>query len=355
MGTARHGTEEVMRQPRSTDAHRGHRRTRGRRWPYVLACVVLLVGSGWLAGVVGTAERARPIHIGALTLSWGPSPTVVGLREGLMALGYREDQHFVLGVRFTQGDPATLPAAAQELAHAGVDLLFADSHHAAKAAPLATTQIPIVFAAVADPLGMGLIQSFARPGGILTGVTTLGLELAPKRLELFRELVPGLVRVLFCYAATDALAAAEAQDYREAARRLRMTLVEKPVRTPEEAQAALAQARRGEVDGILKPRHVFWNIPGFMLETAVQQAIPTLFDDVFYVERGGLVSYGPNAAEAGRQAARLVNKVLNGVAPRELPVEVNQKIELAINLKAAEALGLTIPPALLFQADRVIR
>jgi ABC-type uncharacterized transport system substrate-binding protein len=128
-----------------------------------------------------------------------------------VALGYREDVQFVMGVRFTQGDLAALPAAARELVQAGVDVLIADSDNAAKAAQMATTRIPIVFMYVADPMGLGLIGSFARPGGNITGVTNLELELGPKRLEVFQEIVPGLKRVLFPYAAHHTSAAAAAQ------------------------------------------------------------------------------------------------------------------------------------------------
>ena len=220
---------------------------------------------------------------------------------------------------------------------------------------MATTRIPIVFSAVGDPVGLGLIQSFARPGGNITGVTDLQLELSPKRLEVFHEIVPGLKRVLFPYDAADAYAVAEARVYREAARRLGIELVEKPVRTAEEAQATLAQISKDEVDGILMPASLSLNIPGFVLEATSQRAIPTMFNIAFWVERGALASYGPDLHETGRQAARLVDKILKGANPAEIPVEVNPKIEFVINLKVAKALGLTIAPEVLYRADRIIR
>ncbi len=324
-------------------------------WQRYVMLLVLFVSRGMLIGFADAGEHARPVRIGALTSSWGPSPQVVGLRDGLVELGYREYEHFILGVRFTAGDLAALPAAARELVQYGVDLLFTDSDHAAKAAQLATTRIPIVFAAVGDPVGMGLIQSFARAGANITGVTTLALELAPKRLEFFREIVPGLTRVLFPYDANDAYAVEEARVYREAAHRLGIELVEKPLQTQEEAQATLTQARKGEVDGILKPRHGSLNIPGFMLEASAQGAIPTMFDGTWYVERGGLASYGLNTTDAGRQAARLVDKILKGAAPVEIPVEVSMQFEFAINLQTANALGVPIAPEVLYRADRIVR
>jgi putative ABC transport system substrate-binding protein len=279
----------------------------------------------------------------------------VGLRDGLLELGYRENEQFVIGVRFTQGDTAALPAAARELVQYGVDIIFASEEDPAQAAQMATTHIPIVFASGSDPVGLGLIQSFARPGGNITGVTGLYLELSPKRLEVFHEIVPGLKRVLFLYDAADAGAVAGARAYREAARRLGIELVEKPVRTEEEAQATLAQISKGEVDGVLMRSAPSLNIPGFVLEATSQQAIPTMCDLSFLVERGGLASYGPDLHEMGRQAARLVDKILKGANPAEIPVEVNPKIEFAINLKVAKALGLTIAPEVLYRADRLIR
>jgi putative ABC transport system substrate-binding protein len=280
---------------------------------------------------------------------------MVGLRDGLLELGYRENEQFVLGIRFTQGDLTALPAAARELVQYGVDLIFASEESPAKAAQLATTRIPIVFSVVGDPVGLGLIQSFARPGGNITGVTDLRFELSPKRLEVFREIVPSLKRVLFLYDAADADAVARAKVYREAAHRLGIELIERPVRTEEEARATLAQISKGEVDGIVEPPQASLNIPGFILEAASQRALPTMFDAAFWVERGGLASYGPDFYASGRQAARLVDKILKGANPAEIPVEVNPKVEFAINLKVAKALGLTIAPEVLYRADRIIR
>jgi ABC-type uncharacterized transport system substrate-binding protein len=208
--------------------------------------MALLVHTVRGAGV-SVADRTRPFRIGALTVSWGPTPQIVGMRDGLLALGYREEVDFFLGVCFTQGDKHALRAAAHQLVQDGVDLLFVDTNEAALAAQQATTQIPIVFASVADPIGMGLAQSFARPGGNITGVT----------------------------------------DFPE--------------------------------------------------------------------ERGALASYAPDTFGTGKQAARLVGKILKGTKPADIPVEVNSKIEFVINLKTAKALGLTIAPVVLFQADRIIR
>jgi putative ABC transport system substrate-binding protein len=279
----------------------------------------------------------------------------VGLRDGLLELGYRENEQFVIGVRFTQGDMAALPVAARELVQYRVDIIFTTDESSAKAVQMATSQIPIIFAGVVNPLEAGLAQSYARPGGNITGVTDLQFELDSKRLEVFREVVPGLKRVLFLYAENDAYSVKTARAYRDAAHRLGIELVEQTVRTEEEAQATFAQVRKGEMDGILQPQSFSLNIGGFALEASVQQAIPAMFGGAFWVERGALASYGADYYETGRQAARLVDKILKGANPAEIPVEVNPKIEFAINLKVAKALGLTIAPEVLYRADRIIR
>ncbi len=165
---------------------------------------LLLACSPSLICDVGAAERGGPVRIGVLTEGFGPTIGAVGLRDGLKEWGYRENKDFVIGVRFTQGDTSALPAAARELIQRGVDILFTEGGNAARAAQMETTKVPIVFAGGGDPIGLGLIQSFARPGGNVTGVTNLDLELGPKRLEIFKEMIPGLKRVLFPYNATDA-------------------------------------------------------------------------------------------------------------------------------------------------------
>jgi putative ABC transport system substrate-binding protein len=261
----------------------------------------------------------------------------------------------VLGVRFTQGDLASLPEAARQLVSYGVDLIFVDTDESAKAAQQATSQIPIVFAGIADPLGLVVVQSFARPGGNVTGVADLETQLGPKRLQVFQELIPTLKRVLFPYAAAEAYGVNMARIYAEAAQALGLELIARPLWSTEEARAFLAGIRRDEIDGIVMPFSVTFNIPGFIIETEERQGIPVLHNSVFLVESGGLASYGPDNYQTGKQAARLVDKIFKGAKPAEIPVEVNPQIEFVINLKRAAALGLTIASEVLFQADRVVR
>jgi len=313
----------------------------------VLALLAVLLG-----GTMPASGQTRPVRIGALTESWGPTPAFVGLRDGLAALGYRENEDFVIGVRFTQGDLEALRDAARELVEQRPDILIVSLTAAAVAAAKATSRIPIVLTGGGDPVRMGLVKSFARPGGNITGVTALGPELAAKRLELFRDAVPHLRRVLFVYHATDPLAILELTEYRDAAKRLGLQLVERPVTRIEEARAAIGGASSTEVDGLLASEPVGLNIPGLVLEMASR--MPTMFPNSFWTERGGLASYSADYYASGRQAARLVDKIIKGAKPGEIPIEANPLIELVVNLKVAQQLLLNVPAAVLIRADRVI-
>lgn len=319
-------------------------------------CVSLLAGVLLCAGMPAgrAAERRDFVKIGVLTPVWGATPQVMGLRDGLVELGYRENEDFVIGVRFTQGDLSILPAAARALVEMAPDMILA---HDAAAVPLkhATAEIPIVFVGVTDPLGSGLVQSFAHPGGNVTGVSDRELQLGQKRLEVFAQLVPGLKRVLFLYDPQHAYSSAGAKVYREAARRLGIELVERSIVSEEEAKTFLAGLRKDDVDGILRPPSESLNIPGYILQAAAREGIPTMFNGSFWVEQGALASYGPNEYASGRQAARLVDRILKGTSPAEIPVELNDRIEFAINLKVAKALGLEIPPEVLYGANKLVR
>jgi putative ABC transport system substrate-binding protein len=318
------------------------------RWWLPVAAVLLVCS-------VAEVISAEPVKIGALTDSWGVTPAVVGLRDGLIALGYRDGDHFVIGTRFTQGDVKALGPAARDLVRAGSDVLFTSGTNSAKAAQAATVSIPIVFAeAMSDPIAAGLVKSLARPGGNITGVTDLWDDLGPKRLQIFKEMLPALKRVILIYdAAEESHIATMLRQNREAARQLGITLVERPVRSEAEARAAAAAARKGE-DGLMGGSTTSLNISGIVLDATAQHRVPTIFPAVYWAERGALASYGPDFYESGRQAARLVDKIIKGQKPSDIPVEANPRIDLIINLKVARALGLSIAPTVVQRATRVI-
>jgi putative ABC transport system substrate-binding protein len=295
------------------------------------------------------------VRIGVLSEGFGPTPWMVGLREGLSELGYRERRDFVLGIRFTRGDPGELAAAAREMVDQKVDLLAVGAGPAGHAAHAATSRIPIVVVGGGDPVELGLVRSYARPGGNITGVVTHDLELAPKRLEILHGIVPGLKRVLFVHDPEDSYTRRELNGYREAARRLDISLVERPARTRVEAQAAFAGLRRGEVHGILAPWTMSFNIPGLALEAGTKLGFPTMFSEGFYVETGGLASYSPDLHAVGRQSARLVDKIIRGTPPADIPIEVDNRIQFSLNLKVAHTIGLTVPPEMVLRASRVLQ
>ena len=168
-------------------------------------------------------------------------------------------------------------------------------------------------------------------------------------------MISGLKRVLFPYSATDAYSVSEAKAYRDAARDLKIVLVGKEVRTEDEAKAVLGRLKKSDIQGILSPRPMTSNIPDYVREAGSQSSMPTMFAATFFAENGGLASYTPNTYASGRMAARLVDKILKGESPGEIPVEANNKIELVINLKVAKALAINIAPEALYKANRVIR
>jgi putative ABC transport system substrate-binding protein len=313
--------------------------------------LVILAASPWTTGVV--AQRA-PVRIGAVSESWGPTPALVGLKDGLVELGYREHEDFVIGVRFTRGDFAAVPTVMRQFLQQGVDVLVLGSTTALAAATESAPKTPIIFIGSMDPVALGAVRSYAKPGGNLTGVTTEDLELSPKRLELLRALVPGLRRVLFAYDAGNTASTLELQAYRQASRVLGIEVVERPVRSQDEAQRTFASLRKGDVQAILAPLAVTLNIPAFVVESASRLRLPTMFNDHFYVERGGLASYGPSLHESGRQAARLLDKVIRGSRPGDIPIEANNRVEFVVSARVARAINLAIPRDLLPRVDRVL-
>jgi putative ABC transport system substrate-binding protein len=297
----------------------------------------------------------KPVRIGVLTAAWGPPGALDGFVQGLIHLGYHENEDFVIGVRFTQGDILALPVAAKAMVDAGVDVLLADDEPAVKAVQKATSTHPIVFLGVGDPIARGLIASYSRPGGNATGVADLDLEVSGKRLQLFGDMVPELKRVLLPYDKHNNYDAVQAELYRAAAQRLGIELIERQLESEDEARAALAEVRREDIDGMLAPQGVSANIPGLVLEFAREEGIPAMFASSVYLAGGGVASFGGSRDATGKQAARLLDKIIRGADPAELPVETVQTLEFVINLKTADALGIVVPREVLFQADRIIR
>jgi putative ABC transport system substrate-binding protein len=321
--------------------------TAGRFW-CMMVLVALLLST--LALSPGTAERDSPIAIGMVASLWGPTEDMLGVRDGLAELGYRQDEQVALGVRAAEGHEDRLDAIVEQLLHDGAQILYASDWKALEAARRVTAHTPIVFATWYNPVRQGALD---RLGENVTGVTPAFPEVSPKSLEVFRALLPTLQRVLVPYDAYDPELMEPLQTVRATAARLGIDLVERAVHTQEEARQVIMAARRAEVDGLL-PVGGRWNIAGYALQSSLQHHLPTLFSRAWMAEYGGLASYGPSWSGLGRQAARLLASILQGAKPADLPVELTEQMELVINLRAARALGITIPSALLSQAARVI-
>ncbi len=307
-----------------------------------------------LAPLTSDAQQAgRPYRMGVLHGAFLPNhPGVEGLRAGLKVMDLEEGRDVTFDIRFTRGNVQAVPAAAAALVNAGVDLIFTAQEEAAQAAKAATRAIPIVFIGVGDPVATGLVSSVRAPGGNLTGVSSLTTELVPKRLEILKAIFPAVRRVWAVYHADDRSSVAAARKAREVAPLLKLELLERAVRTPEELVRQLKALKPG--DGLLVPPNATMNIPRVILDVHLSSRVPTVFYYALWVQAGALVSYGSNDYAEGVQAARLVGKILRGARPQDVPVEGANKIELAVNLKTAKSLGVTIPREILARAEQVI-
>jgi putative tryptophan/tyrosine transport system substrate-binding protein len=295
----------------------------------------------------------RPYRVGVLhTAFFEEIPSVAGLRAGLKALGLEEGRDVTFDIRFTRGKLDEAPRVAAAMAKSGVDLIFAQTEQSARPLKEVTQTIPVVFAEVGDPVAAGLVASVPRPGGNITGISSLATELTPKRLEILKAMFPAVRRVWATYYAGDLSSAEAARKAQDVAAHLKLDVVAPPVRTPEELVGHLRTLRPG--DGLLAPPSVTMNIPSVLLDLERMNKWPALFYNTFWSQAGALVSYGSDPYAEGVQAARLVARILRGERPQDLPVEGCNRIELAINLKTARSLGVNIPRDVLVRADRVI-
>jgi putative tryptophan/tyrosine transport system substrate-binding protein len=301
------------------------------------------------------AQPARIFRIGVVH-EGGPFYIVVdGLKEGLKELGLDAGKHYVLEVRDLKGDRQAAEEAARSLEREKVNLIYAVSTSVTTLVKRATAEVPIVFAVGADPVVAGLVESFAKPGGRLTGIHYLSGDLTPKRLEILKEILPELRRVVTFYDPRNNVASAAAKSAREAARQLRVEIVERHVASVEELRQGVKALKAHEADAYFYTNDamVTSQVP-FIIDTARSKKIPTMFHEPSLVTQGALISYGVSYREIGRLSAKYVQRVLAGTSPQNLPVESLSRLELAVNLRTARELGLTIPQSVLFRADKVI-
>jgi putative ABC transport system substrate-binding protein len=308
------------------------------------------------ASPVAEAQPARVYHVGVI-LQGGPYfPAVDGLREGLRELGLEDGKQIVLHVRDAKGDLKAVAAAARGLEGENVDLIYSWATSVSLATVRATKKVPIVFYAGSDPVSLGLVGNFRKPGGRVTGVHGRVTDLTAKRLEILKEMIPKLRRVVTFYNPENPSAQAAVKLARDAARQLKVELVEQRVASVEELRASLRALRPGEVDAFFHVSDAMvTSQAALVIETAIQKRLATMFQDRESVAQGALASYGVSYYAVGRLSAKQVQRILLGASPGDLPVEQIDRVPFVVNAKTAKALGLTITPAILARADEVIQ
>ncbi len=281
---------------------------------------------------------------------------IEGFRQGLREQGYVEGQNILIEYRFSEDRNDRLPALAAELVAMKVPLILASGTPASFAAKQATSTIPIVMGGIAaDPVETGLVASLARPGGNITGMTMMSPQLAGKRLELLKKIVPGLVRVAVFWNPPNPAYGPILRELEAAAGTLRLTLQRLEVRIPEDFEGALQAAVRQRAGGLVAPGDpLVANRLKMVADLAFKYRLPAIMDLKEFAEAGGLLSLGLDLVDSYRRAATHVAKILKGANPAELPMEQPTKFDLAINLKTARLLGLTIPQSVMLQATQVI-
>jgi len=303
-------------------------------------------------------EPAKVPRIGML-LSGSNSSTSTrteAFRQGLRELGYAEGKNITIEYRFTEGRLERFPDLAAELVHLKVVVIVTSGTGGAIAAKNATSTIPIVMATIGDPVARGIIASLARPGGNITGLTTISPDLAGKRLELLKETVPRLTRAGILWNPVDQGVTAVFKETEATARALGVQVQSLEVRSPDDFESAFKAAIAVRVHALnVLPSGVTSTYRTRIVEFATKSRLPTMFVEGVHVESGGLMSYGPNIPDSFRRAATYVDKILKGAKPADLPVEQPMKFELIINLKTAKQIGLTIPPNVLVRANKVIK
>ena len=310
---------------------------------------------------VSSAEAQQPVKVARIgyvssTGTASSDLSFAALRQGLRDLGHIEGKDIRFEYRGAEGEQDRIPGLVAELVRLKVDVLFCPNLPAIDAAKQATKTIPIVIVSNVDPVELGIVDSFARPGGNITGLTLQSLELSGKRLELLKEIFPNLTRVALVWNTGDQSMNLITKQIQAVAPPLGVTLQPYGVRDPNDFGGIFDKISHNPPDALFSiADRLVSSQRKQILEFGVKSKIPIMFDSAPAVEAGALMAYGPSRAEVSRRAAVYVGKILKGAKPAELPVEQPTKFELVINLKTAKQIGVTIPPNVLARADKVIR
>jgi putative ABC transport system substrate-binding protein len=320
----------------------------------LLVIVFLAVGS------IAEAQQPQKIprigYISGTGTPADPGPYVEALRQGLRALGYIDGKNFVIEYRGAGGKSDLVAKLVAELVQLKVDVLVLPTVSAIRAAQQATKTIPIVIVTQLDPVAVGLVDSLARPGGNITGITTLQRDLSGKRLELLKESVPKLSRVGILHG-DESVSAIGFKEYEAAARALKIQLQSLEARGDNpDVEGAFQSAIKGRSRGLVTiTNNGMFRHSKRIVDLAIKNRLPSMYEGSAWVEAGGLMAYSANDLEAFRRAATYIDKILKGTKPMDLPVEQPTKFEFVINLKTAKQIGLNIPQSVLYRADRVIK
>jgi putative ABC transport system substrate-binding protein len=326
-----------------------------------IGSIVTLALGLLVAPLAAEAQPPTKVHrIGYLiagSAPAGPDPRLHDFRQGLRDLGYVEGQNLIIEPRYAEGSDARLRDLAAELVRLQVEVIVAGGSAATRAAQQATRTIPIVMAGSGNPVGLGFVASLERPGGNITGVSNFVAELPGKQLELLKEAVPQRTHIAVLTNPAAPSHGPEMENLAVAAKGLGVHVHVVPLRSSDELAGAFAALTREGAEAlvVLGEPVLLDRIIGAIVDLTAQHRLPAIYRWRIHVEAGGLMSYGPNQPAMRRRYAYYVDRLLKGAKPADLPVEQPTRFELVINLKTAQALGLTMPPALLFQADEVIR
>ena len=323
-----------------------------------MAAIALVLGLFFSPLAAEAQQPGKVSRIGVLVLApLNARPQQwEAFRQGLRDLGYIAGQNLVLEFRSADGKTERLPDLAAELVQMNMDVLVGSGTPPAQALQKATQTIPIVMSNVGDPVGAGLVTSLARPGGNVTGLSLLATELSAKRLEIFKEVVPGLARVAVLMNPNNASVQLKVKETATAARVLGLQLQVLEARVPGDLEVLFQSAVKARTDAVIIADDQFLSgLRAKIIGLAMAHKLPVASEFREFPEAGGLCSYGPSLTDQARRAATYVDRILKGAKPANLPVEEPTKFELVINLKAAKALGLTVPQSALLRADEILR
>jgi putative ABC transport system substrate-binding protein len=324
----------------------------------VLAAGTFVLASFYLAEAQQPTKHAPRIGFVAPSGSVAtPSPLLDAFRRGLQALGYAEGNNILIERRYAEGRLDRMPGLINELIQDKVDLILVVNNVQIRAAQKATSTIPIVMITSIDPVTAGYVESFARPGGNITGLAHLGRDLSAKRVELLKELLPKIARLAILWDADGPGPAIAVKEYEAAARAFKLELRSLEVHGPNpDFSTAFQAAKTAHANALIVVGNpLMTQHARKIFELALKNRLPSMAETHHYVERGGLISYGANLADLYRRAAGYVVEILKGAKPADLPVRLPEKFEIFINLKTADQVGVAIPQHVLIQADKVIK